>query len=152
MNNFQRDGSISNSHVGRAFEKRAQEVLAEYGLRLDADHKVPCGLRALRKKHAFDLGSENPKVIVECKPHTWTSDGNVPSAKMKNWAEAMFYFHMAPADYRKIFIVERSVRSGRDETLLGYFLRTQAHMIPPDIEFWELDSDSDDLVVHEVSG
>ena len=124
MKNFQRDGSISNSHVGRAFEVRAQKVFAEYGLRLEADRKVPCGLGVLRKNHAFDLGSENPKVIVECKSHTWTSGGNVPSAKMKNWAEAMFYFHMVPPDYRKIFIVERSVPFGRGETLQGYFLFT----------------------------
>ena len=109
MNNFQRDGSTSNSHVGRAFEARARKVLAEHGVRLESGHKVPCGLGTVRKNHAFDLGSGSPKVIVECKSHTWTSGGNVPSAKMKNWAEAMFYFHMAPPDYRKIFFVERSV-------------------------------------------
>ena len=91
---------------------------------------------------------DTPRVIVECKSHTWTSGGNVPSAKMKNWAEAMFYFHMAPGDYRKIFFVERSVRRGRSESLLSYFLRTQAHMIPSDVECWELDGD--ELVVHEV--
>ena len=146
--NFQRDGSISNSHVGRAFEDRARKALAECGLRLDPDHRVPCGLGTARKDHSFDLGCEDPKVIVECKSHTWTSGGNVPSAKMKNWAEAMFYFHMAPPGYRKIFFVERSVRRARSESLLSYFLRTQAHMIPPDVEFWELDGD--ELVVHEV--
>ena len=150
MNNFQRDGSISNSHVGRAFEARARKVLAEHGLRLEPGHKVPCGLGGVRKNHAFDLGSGNPRVIVECKSHTWTSGGNVPSAKMKNWAEAMFYFHMAPPDYRKIFVVERSVRPNRPESLLTYFLRTQAHMIPLDVEFLELDSDGDELIVHEV--
>ena len=148
MNNFQRDGTTSNSHVGREFEERVRTVLAEHGLRLDFGHKVPCGLGAVLKNHAFDLGSRSPKVIVECKSHTWTSGGNVPSAKMKNWAEAMFYFHMAPPDYRKIFIVERSVRPGRPESLLAYFLRTQAHMIPPDVEFWELNDD--ELIVHEV--
>ena len=94
----------------------------------------------MRKNHAFDLGFDDPRVIVECKSHTWTSGGNVPSAKMKNWAEAMFYFHMAPPDYRKIFFVERSVRPDRPESLLIYFLRTQAHMVPPDVEFWELDA------------
>ncbi len=148
MNNFQREGSTSNAHVGRAFEERARKVLAEHGLRLESGHMVPCGLGPVRKNHAFDLGSGSPKVIVECKSHTWTSSGNVPSAKMKNWAEAMFYFHMAPPDYRKIFVVERSVRPGRPESLLTYFLRTQAHMIPPDVEFRELDGD--DLIVHEV--
>ena len=147
-NNVQRDGSISSSHVGRAFEDRARKALAKYDLRLNPDHKVPCGLGTVQKDHSFDLGSENPRVIVECKSHTWTAGGNVPSAKMKNWAEAMFYFHMAPRDYRKIFFVERRVRRGRSESLPSYFVRTQAHMIPPDVECWELDGD--ELFVHEV--
>ncbi len=147
-NNFQRDGSISNAHVGRDFEDRAQRALAKLGLSLASDHKVLCGLHTVRKRHSFDLGSENPKAIVECKSHTWTKSGNVPSAKLKNWAEAMFYFHMAPKDYRKIFVVERSVRSGQGESLLSYFLRTQAHMIPIDVECWELDSD--ELAIHKI--
>lgn len=150
MSNFQRKGSISNSHVGRAFEIRAQGVLALHGLHLELNHKVPCGLSNTRKEHAFDLGSDNPRVIVECKSQTWTAGGNIPSAKMKNWAEAMFYFHMAPDGYRKIFLVELSLRSGREESLLRYFRRTQGHMIPADVEFWELATDSDALIIHEV--
>ena len=145
MSNFQRDGSISNTHVGRAFELRAQKILADHGLSLELNHRVPCGLRKLNKDHAFDLGSETPKVIVECKSQTWTAGGNVPSAKMKNWAEAMFYFHMAPPDYRKIFFVEKSLRPGYEESLLDYFRRTQAHMIPSDVEFWELEAESDKI-------
>lgn len=45
MTNFQRGGSISNSHVGRAFELRAQQVLAEHGLVLVLNHKVPLWAR-----------------------------------------------------------------------------------------------------------
>ncbi len=139
-NNFQRAGSTSNAHVGREFEDRVQKALAKHGLSLVSDHKVLCGLHEVRKNHSFDLGSENPKVIVECKTHTWTVSGNVPSAKMQNWAGAMFYFHMAPKDYRKIFIVEHSPRpgKGKSESLLSYFLRTHTHMIPDDVECWEL--------------
>lgn len=147
MTTFQRSGAISNAHVGRAFELRAQKILAAHGLELELNHKVPCGLGNLRKEHAFDLGSQNPRVIVECKSQTWTSGGNIPSAKMKNWAEAMFYFHMAPTGYRKIFFVEHSLRTGYAESLLDYFRRTQAHMIPHDVEFWELDRHSDALVI-----
>jgi len=146
--NFQRDGSTSNAHVGREFEQRAQKALfAQRGIWLTPNHRVPCGLGKKTKEHSFDLGSEEHKVIVECKSHTWTSGGNVPSAKMKNWAEAMFYFHMAPQDYRKIFIVERSLRHGRCESLLKYFLRTQFHMIPEDVECCELKGDK--LSVHK---
>ena len=111
------------------------------------NHKVPCGLGNKKKHHIFDLGSEDPPVIVECKSQTWTVTGNVPSAKMTNWAAAMFYFHMAPPMYRKIFFVEQSLRSRSDESLLEYFARTQDHMIPPDVELWELPRDSDEVVI-----
>lgn len=107
MTNFQRKGAISNAHVGREFEERARAVLGEHGLALDTNHKVAVGIALEKKQHAFDLGSENPKVIVECKAHTWTEGNKVPSAKMINWAEAMYYFYMAPGTYRKIFFVER---------------------------------------------
>lgn len=150
MTNFQRDGSISNTHVDRAFEERARKILAAHDLHLQPNHRVPCALPGNKlKDHAFDLGSDDPKVIVECKSQTWTVGGNIPSAKMKNWAEAMFYFHMAPPDYRKFFFVERSLRPGYAESLLTYFRRTQAHTIPPDVEFWELDRDSDNVTIQK---
>ena len=151
MTNFQRKGATSNAHVGREFEKYAKIVLAEHGLDLDFNHKVAVGIASQKKEHAFDLGSENPKVIVECKAQTWTEGNRVPSAKMKNWAEAMFYFHMAPTAYRKIFLVERSVRETTGETLLSYFIRTQFHMIPCGVEFWELDSVTGDVSIEQPS-
>ena len=147
MANFQREGAVSNAHVGREFEERAKTVLTKHGLNLDPNHKVAVGIGQLKKEHAFDLGAECPKVIVECKSQTWTAGNRVPSAKMKNWSEAMFYFYMAPATYRKIFLVERSVRKTTGETLLSYFLRTQFHMIPLDVEFWELDSVTGDISI-----
>ena len=119
MTNFQRKGAISNAHVGREFEKRARTVLAEYGLDPNPNHKVAVGIELKKKNHAFDLGSENPKVIVECKAQTWTEGNKVPSAKMKNWAEAMYYFYMVPDTYRKIFFVEKSERKTTGETLLS---------------------------------
>lgn len=148
MTNFQREGSISNSHVGRDFEVRARAVLAAHDIALQFSHRVPCGLGNNKKLHSFDLGSEDPPVIVECKSQTWTKGDVVPSAKMKNWAEAMFYFHMAPSGYRKIFFVEQSLRVRNGESLLAYFRRTQSHMIPPDVEFWELPRGSDDVKIY----
>lgn len=146
MTNYQRKGAISNAHVGREFERRARTVLEEHGLKLDPDHKVAVGIASSKKEHAFDLGSEDPQVIVECKAQTWTEGNKVPSAKMKNWAEAMFYFYMAPDTYRKIFFVERSERKTTGETLLSYFIRTHSHMIPSEVEFWELDGVTGDAL------
>ena len=39
-------------------------------------------------------------------------------------------------------------RSKPDESLLAYFLRTQIHLIPTDVECWELNGDN--LIIHEV--
>ena len=147
MTNSQREGSISNAHVGRDFEARARAILAAHGIPLQVNHKMPCGLGKDKKLHTFDLGSEDPPVIVECKSQTRTKGDVVPSAKMKNWAEAMFYFHMTPPMYRKIFFVEQSLRVRTGDSLLAYFRRTQSHMIPPDVEFWELPRDSDEVEI-----
>ncbi|MCY4153469.1 MAG: hypothetical protein OXE94_14715 [Aestuariivita sp.] len=146
MSNFQRDGSISNAHIGREFEARARRILAEHGILLKQNYPVLCGLNN-KKKHTFDLGSDEPPIIVECKSQTWTAGDRVPSAKMKNWVEAMFYFHMAPPMYRKIFFVEQSLRVRTGESLLSYFRRTQSHLIPQDVEFWELPREKDGVVI-----
>lgn len=64
MTNFQREGSISNAHVGRDFEARARKILAAHNIPLQVNHKVPCGLGKEKKMHTFDLGSDRLPVIV----------------------------------------------------------------------------------------
>jgi len=93
-----------------------------------------------KKLHRFDLGSDAPPVLVECKSHTWTQGGNMPSAKMTVWNEAMYYFHLAPSMYRKILFVLKHSR--REVTLASYYLRTHGHMVPDGVEIWEYDLDS----------
>jgi hypothetical protein len=90
--------------------------------------------------HRFDLGSESPPVLVECKSHTWTQSGNMPSAKMTVWNEAMYYFHVAPAIYRKVLFVLKHSR--RDVSLASYYLKTYGHLVPDGVEVWEFDTSS----------
>lgn len=92
-----------------------------------------------RKSHNFDFGDERKKVIVECKAHTWTEGGNVPSAKMTTWNQAMFFFHASPPGYRKILFVLRDFCQKRNESLGEYYIRTNSHLIPSDVEVWEFD-------------
>lgn len=101
--------------------------------------KIPVGVETLTKEHSFDLGCLNQKVIVECKSHKWTSGGNVPSAKLTVWNEAMYYFLSAPKHYRKIMFVLRDYSQKRQETLAEYYIRTYRHLVPGDVEFWEYD-------------
>ena len=97
---FQRIGAISNAHVGVDFELAAQKLFASQGLHLERDFRLTVGIDKKKKAHRFDLGSALDKVAVECKSHRWTKGGNVPSAKMTVWNEAMYYFTLSPADYR----------------------------------------------------
>ncbi|NET71369.1 MAG: hypothetical protein F6K62_10690 [Sphaerospermopsis sp. SIO1G2] len=88
MNNFQRIGAISNAHVGREFEEVAIAVFADKGITVQKDFYLDVGIGSIKKPRNFDLGSQQPSIIVECKAHRWTAGNNVPSAKMTVWNEA----------------------------------------------------------------
>ncbi len=132
-------GSSSNTQVGHNFELAAQAFFESQGFKLERGLAVPVGVEKIKKKHSFDLGCNHKKILVECKSHKWTSGGNVPSAKLTIWNEAMYYFLAAPKNYRKIMFVLRDFSKKRKETLARYYIRTYNHMIPSDVEFWEYD-------------
>ncbi|HAT8558511.1 TPA: hypothetical protein I7221_21340 [Vibrio vulnificus] len=140
---FQRIGSKSNAHVGREFEYAASKYFLSQGIELVSNLKVEVGVSNLKKQHAFDLGCIEQQIIVECKAHKWTTGGNVPSAKLTVWNEAMYYFYTAPADFRKIMFVLRDFSAKRNETLAQYYIRTYKHLIPNDVELWEYDENTE---------
>ncbi|WP_345984408.1 hypothetical protein WCX49_07140 [Sulfurimonas sp. HSL-1656] len=136
---YRRIEAKSNTHAGKDFEIAAQVFFEEKGIPLYQNVKVPIGIRTTKKEHAFDLGSIEERTLVECKSHKWTRGGNVPSAKLTIWNEAMYYFLAAPDGYRKIMFVLRDYNEKRDETLAEYYLKKYRHLIPVDVEFWEYD-------------
>lgn len=143
----QRVGSVSNAHVGRDFENVALKVFARFGLDLEKNFKVPVGLNGTSKLHAFDLGSEEQNILVECKSHKWTApNDNVPSAKLTVWNEAMYYFLVAPPGFRKILFVLRDMSERRQETLSEYYIRTYRHLIPGGVEIWEFDESNGEVI------
>jgi len=137
-NNFQRVGAISNTHAGREFEEAARLFFAKTGASLHPCFRVPVGFK-MKKLHRFDLGSETPPILVECKSYTWTSGGNAPSAKIRSFNEVMLLFSVSPQGYRKILFVLKHIR--KNETLAAHYIRTQGHLIGPDVEIWEFDLD-----------
>ena len=141
----QRIGSPSNAHVGASFEAEALAHFAKQGITLTRNFQVQIGLH-LKKSHRFDLGLESPKMIVECKSHRWTVGARVPSAKMTVWNEAMFYFVLVPPEFRRVLFVLHDRRGGEGETLLSYYQRTYAHLIPAGVEFLEFDAASRAIV------
>lgn len=112
---------------------------------------MPIGIGDKKKEHRFDLGSASAEIIVECKSHKWTASGNVPSAKMTVWNEAMYYFAIAPEDYRKILFVLRDYSDKKGETLAEYYIRTHEHLVPDEVEIWEYDEDARETIVWKKS-
>jgi len=142
MANFQREGSLSNTQVGNDFESIVSGYFSLQGIHLSKNYKIKIGIETKKKNHAFDLGSNNPKVIVECKSHTWTSTDKTPSSKMTVWNEALYYFTLAPDEYRKILFILRDYSNTRMETLGEYYIRTYEHLIPLGVELWEYDTNT----------
>ena len=139
-NNFQRLGATSNADVGSTFEKDAQKWFCrEKGIELQRDYGVEVGFSKKRERK-FDLGSSDPKILVECKSHKWTGSGNVPSAKITVWNESMYYFQLAPSGFRKVLFVLRDFSKKREESLAEYYVRNHSHLIPDDVEIWEYDT------------
>jgi len=58
------------------------------------------------------------------------------ATRLTVWNETMYYFHLAPHSYRKVFVVLRHMRT--EESLASYYVRRFAHLIPTDVEVWEL--------------
>ncbi len=146
VNNFQREGSESNTHEGREFENTAQKYFRKQKVLLEKGYSILIGVADRKKGRKFDLGSDNPSVLVECKSHKWTSGGHVPTGKMHIWNEAMYYFHLAPPEYRKILFVLRDYSDKRGETLAQYYIRNRGHLIPTDVEILEFNGADDTAV------
>ncbi len=140
-NNFQRAGSHHNAGVGRLFEEKVREFFSKKNISLRQGFALPIGVTDTKKPHKFDLGSDNPRILVECKSHTWLRGGKTPSAKMAVWNEAMYYFLLAPAGFRKILFVLKNETAG--QSLAAHYLHTYGHLVPDGVEVWELDADAD---------
>ena len=137
-NNFQRRGAISNTHAGREFEEAARLFFENTNILLGPAFPVPVGGR-IKKRHNFDLGSENPPILVECKSYTWTETGNSPAAKIRGMNEVMLLFSLSPVHYRKILFVLKNLHQRTQQSLATHYIRTQGHLIPDGVEIWEFD-------------
>ena len=134
----------SSPAKGVAFELLVKKHFADKGddaVQLDRPFGVLVGFSE-KKEREFDLGTEHPPILIECKAHSWTRTGKVPMGKLQAWNEAMLYFSRAPNKYRKILCVGRAYNDERNETLGEYYVKTFRHLIPPDVSVMEFDGPS----------
>ena len=141
----------SRRQIGASFEQIAKEVISmRKGITLIQDIAIPVGVGDIKKKHKFDLGNLEQKVLVECKHHAWTDTGNSPSAKMTIWNEAMLYFMLLPKEFTNILFVKKSIHLKRSETLANYYFRIYVHLIPENVEIWEYDVETKELKIYSM--
>ena len=148
MTNHQRVGITSNALAGKNFEIVSKTYLEQtLNTFLSKGFALNLCISNARqpKSHKFDLG--NDQFLIECKSHRWTSSGNVPSAKITVWNEAMFYFSLAPREIKKILFVETHHNQKRNKSLAQYYVDTFSHLIPDNVEIWEYDTE---LGTHKV--
>jgi len=100
--NFQRVGSKSNSHIGKEFELLALKYFTKNNIQLQQNYKIKIVVGKSKKQHGFNLG--NSEYLIECKSMSWTKSDNVPSANIHSWNEAMYYFSIAPKNYKKYYL------------------------------------------------
>jgi hypothetical protein len=108
----------------------------QVGLDLQGQSAVEIGLDRIKKLKRFDLGSEKPAIIVECKAYAWRQKG-VPNAKNNNLTEALLELAVAPKHYRRTLFIARDLRKGI--SLASNYIACYGHLIHPSVEIWELD-------------
>lgn len=128
----------SNVDKGDKLTRLVKRLLENlWGIELLHEYAIPVGFNEDKRLHRFDLGCAEPKIIVECKHHVLTVSGNVPSAKIATWNEAMLYFVAAGAAYQKHFVLPKS--GLEKETLGTLYMRRYGHLVPADVTIWEFD-------------
>ena len=145
--NFQRVGSVSNTQVGKDFEKLAQKALAAHGIETVPDVRAEVGITSPKKSAVYDLGVADGSLLVEVKSYTWTSGNHVPVAKINGLFKVVSEFSTLGPKVRKILFAKRDARPTTGETLIEYFIRTHGYMIATDIEFWELDEATGEVTI-----
>lgn len=138
---------MTNTFKGSKFEEVTKLLLEEYlQEKLEEQKKIEIGFEE-KREHRFDLGNSN--YLIECKAFEWTAKNNNPSGKISTLRETLYYFLLAPKEYRKILVLKKSrVKNG--ETVLDYFIRLNYHLIPQDVEIFEIDMDKKLLIKKDI--
>ena len=117
-----------NPRIGALFQKQVLEWFREqYNTEFILEKKIPIGNPA--KEHKFDIVDAAGTKAIECKRYTWTTSGNVPSAKMGFTNEAAFYLSFLPDTYEKYIVLLNSQHPKRKESLAEYYYRTNKHLL-----------------------
>ena len=137
-----RQQNSNNPKKGKDFELRCQKILSKHFDR-KFDHQVKIEIGFPPKAHNFDLVSVDRKIVCECKHIRWRDNGKVPSGKIENLDQAVWYFSFLN-ECEKIVLVRKSPHPKRGETLAEYYIRRHGHLLR-DVKIWEVDDNEDTI-------
>ena len=126
-----------NPIVGKQFQEFVYSLM-QIHFKTDFALEEPFPIGSPPKLHRFDCVSADKDIVVECKHYTWTSSGNIPSAKMMGLNEAVFYMSYLPSTTRKIIAIYKDTIAKKTESLAEYYCRINGHLLSG-IEIVEID-------------
>ena len=122
------NSNSDNPRVGKSFQIAVKEWF-EATQNMPYQLEVPIPIGSPAKLHRFDIADSNVNVVIECKCNTWTTSGNVPSAKMGFTNEAAFYLSFLPDAIKKYIVMAKSTHPRHTETLAEYYFKTNCHLL-----------------------
>ena len=137
------NSNSENPKIGREFQERVKkwfEMSKEMPFELE--HPILIGYPA--KLHKFDIADKAEKMVIECKSYTYTSTGNIPSAKLTTLNEAIFYFSFLPTVTEKVLVMAYATHPKRKETLAEYYVRINGHLLGQ-VNVWEYNTNTGEM-------
>jgi len=126
-----------NPKVGKRFQEFVCSLMQKH-FNSDFTFEEPIPIGKPPKLHRFDCVSADKSIVVECEHYTWTSTGNIPSAKMMGLNEAVFYMSYLPSSTRKIIAIYKDTTAKKTESFAEYYCRINGHLLSG-IEIVEID-------------
>lgn len=137
-------GNRMNPEKGLKFQEKVAKLFSKrFQVDFQLDYSISIGNPP--KGHKFDLVSSDLLYVGECKNHSWTESGNVPSAKMGFVNEAAFYLSFLSKDITRFIVMRKDVHPKKSETLAEYYYRTYQHLLQGIIIF-EVDLEEEETI------
>lgn len=130
-----------NPSIGAQFQEKACEILSKH-FQVEFQEEYLIEIGDPPKGHRFDLASIDLRYVGECKNYSWTTSGNVPSAKMGFMNQAVFYLSLLPKSIARFVVMRKDMHPKRSETLAEYYYRTYHHLLQG-IAVLEVDLEND---------
>lgn len=128
-----------NTAKGREFQYLVRDICERY-FQTIFELEVPFPIGTPPKPHRFDCVSQDKKIVIECKYHSWTEGENIPSAKIRTINEAAYYMSFLSQEIRRIIVLKKSVIPSKVETLAEYYYRIIGHLLGQ-TEVFEVDDE-----------